>query len=175
MYSKMFKDSTDLEHPCRVAGSTYLRNHHWDDPQARFHLILGSACPPSKALTHAARASCSSKPSPWRMPSSSRTLQIAGPRRCLIVEASCLIHRAEVCGVNFEGNDPAEYCTVTATPRLRPWMTSPQRAESSHQRGASERKAIHSLSGASGRSPVRSTSPGSTCFNVVLAEEASLP
>mmetsp|Transcript_69651 Transcript_69651/g.109928 ORF Transcript_69651/g.109928 Transcript_69651/m.109928 type:complete len:189 (-) Transcript_69651:57-623(-) len=25
MYSKMFKDSTDLEHPCRVAGSSYLR------------------------------------------------------------------------------------------------------------------------------------------------------
>eukprot|EP00439_Symbiodinium_sp_Y106_P042436 s2208_g5.t1 len=25
MYSKMFKDSTDLDHPCRVAGSTYTR------------------------------------------------------------------------------------------------------------------------------------------------------
>lgn len=59
------------------------------------------------------------------------------------------------------GNGTSEV-EVTATPRLRPWMTSPQRAESSHQRGASERKAIHSLSGASGRSPVRSTSPGST-------------
>ncbi|CAJ1351163.1 unnamed protein product [Effrenium voratum] len=25
MYSKMFKESTDLDHPCRVAGSTYTR------------------------------------------------------------------------------------------------------------------------------------------------------
>merc|ERR1711948_36743 len=25
MYMKTFKDSTDLEHPCRVSGSTYLR------------------------------------------------------------------------------------------------------------------------------------------------------
>merc|ERR1719343_1364371 len=25
MYTKMFKDSTDLDHPCRIAGSTYLR------------------------------------------------------------------------------------------------------------------------------------------------------
>merc|ERR1712060_562900 len=25
MYMKTFKDSTDLDHPCRVAGSTYLR------------------------------------------------------------------------------------------------------------------------------------------------------
>merc|ERR1712083_132663 len=25
MYLKTFKDSTDLDHPCRVAGSTYLR------------------------------------------------------------------------------------------------------------------------------------------------------
>merc|ERR1712060_350465 len=24
-YTKMFKDSTDLDHPCRVPGSTYLR------------------------------------------------------------------------------------------------------------------------------------------------------
>merc|ERR1712061_150395 len=25
MYTSMFKDSTDLDHPCRVSGSTYLR------------------------------------------------------------------------------------------------------------------------------------------------------
>merc|ERR1711972_1198158 len=25
MYTKTFKDATDLDHPCRVAGSTYLR------------------------------------------------------------------------------------------------------------------------------------------------------
>merc|ERR1712107_246016 len=25
MYTKMFKDSTDLDHPCRITGSTYLR------------------------------------------------------------------------------------------------------------------------------------------------------
>merc|ERR1712039_1011439 len=25
MYSKTFKDSTDLDHPCRVSGTTYLR------------------------------------------------------------------------------------------------------------------------------------------------------
>merc|ERR1712187_1035880 len=25
MYTKTFKDSTDLDHPCRVSGSTYLR------------------------------------------------------------------------------------------------------------------------------------------------------
>eukprot|EP00929_Paragymnodinium_shiwhaense_P078069 TRINITY_DN4038_c0_g5_i1.p3 TRINITY_DN4038_c0_g5~~TRINITY_DN4038_c0_g5_i1.p3 ORF type:complete len:207 (-),score=83.11 TRINITY_DN4038_c0_g5_i1:122-679(-) len=25
MYSKMFKDATDLDHPCRIAGSEYLR------------------------------------------------------------------------------------------------------------------------------------------------------
>eukprot|EP00450_Noctiluca_scintillans_P014197 CAMPEP_0194483272 /NCGR_PEP_ID=MMETSP0253-20130528/4951_1 /TAXON_ID=2966 /ORGANISM="Noctiluca scintillans" /LENGTH=205 /DNA_ID=CAMNT_0039322925 /DNA_START=52 /DNA_END=667 /DNA_ORIENTATION=- len=25
MYTKIFKDSTDLDHPCRVVGSTYLR------------------------------------------------------------------------------------------------------------------------------------------------------
>jgi hypothetical protein len=29
---------------------------------------------------------------------SARTLQIAGPRRCLIVEASCLIRRVPWCG-----------------------------------------------------------------------------
>merc|ERR1711920_888869 len=25
MYTKTFKDSTDLDHPCRVSGTTYLR------------------------------------------------------------------------------------------------------------------------------------------------------
>merc|ERR1712187_1017226 len=25
MYTKMFKDATDLDHPCRIVGSTYLR------------------------------------------------------------------------------------------------------------------------------------------------------
>merc|ERR1719454_2408917 len=25
MYTKMFKDATDLDHPCRVSGSEYLR------------------------------------------------------------------------------------------------------------------------------------------------------
>eukprot|EP00930_Biecheleria_cincta_P092531 TRINITY_DN824_c0_g1_i3.p1 TRINITY_DN824_c0_g1~~TRINITY_DN824_c0_g1_i3.p1 ORF type:complete len:211 (-),score=69.18 TRINITY_DN824_c0_g1_i3:123-689(-) len=25
MYTKMFKDATDLDHPCRIAGSTYMR------------------------------------------------------------------------------------------------------------------------------------------------------
>merc|ERR1712007_238903 len=25
MYTKMFKDATDLDHPCRIAGSEYLR------------------------------------------------------------------------------------------------------------------------------------------------------
>lgn len=61
------------------------------------------------------------------------------------------------------GDGTNEVEAVTATPRLRPW-TSP--AESSDQRGASERKGLseagHSLLGTSGRSPVRSTSPGST-------------
>merc|ERR1712050_3593 len=38
MYTKTFKDSTDLDHPCRVSGSTYLRcvqEHYKDTSQNR--------------------------------------------------------------------------------------------------------------------------------------------
>ena len=43
MYTKMFKDSTDLDHPCRVAGSTYLRciSENFKDPSKARHMKCG--------------------------------------------------------------------------------------------------------------------------------------
>eukprot|EP00450_Noctiluca_scintillans_P010756 CAMPEP_0194488378 /NCGR_PEP_ID=MMETSP0253-20130528/8322_1 /TAXON_ID=2966 /ORGANISM="Noctiluca scintillans" /LENGTH=188 /DNA_ID=CAMNT_0039328731 /DNA_START=91 /DNA_END=657 /DNA_ORIENTATION=- len=37
MYTKMFQDSTDLDHPCRLEGSSYLRcvQEHLKDPQQK--------------------------------------------------------------------------------------------------------------------------------------------
>merc|ERR1712187_1067754 len=34
MYTKIFKDATDLDHPCRISGSTYLRcvSENFKDP-----------------------------------------------------------------------------------------------------------------------------------------------